>query len=459
MVDNKAQLDAGFDEIPLDDGFEEIPVDSKESPKDKSTDDKIEEMAGKPDEESEKMMGKEATQKEMHAAATGAVKGATFGMSPNIGAAGDVAMDALQGKQGLSGIGKKWREYQQGRQAANKQEEEESPSAFTTGEVTGGLGTMLVPGLGEAAGGGKLLEAAKGLSPAAKVFLSGGGAEAGLATKLAGKAAAGAIEGAPLGAAIGAGSSDKTIEGDPIGLAKDAASGAGMGSLTGAALTGAGQLAKSGIEGAKNIGSDSDYVQKAKQMFKLGRDQNVNLSTTSGRDIAALMTNKDIPNEVVNNWLSVDQMNGQKVGNAIQQAVDNGTKINISGDLYDATKNLFGRFIDNPNLQDLVDPKSKKVIDLIYKSGGGDVSPIEAKALRDTLYDMAGKLDGVGGEVAPAAQRQANNLARSIDSSLKSQIPGYADASQKFAEFRSLIPETVLQPGVPLDKRTKYLGD
>ena len=432
-----------------------LPVD------DKDTSDALEKMAGKPDEESEKMMGKEATQKEAHAFGTGVVKGATFGMSPNIGAVGDVAADVAEGKQGLSGIGAKWREYQQSRKAANKKEEDESPAAFTTGEVTGGLGTMLVPGLGEAAGGGKLLEAAKGISPAAKTFLTAG-KDASIGAKLAGKATAGAIEGAPIGAAYGFGDSDKNIEDDPVGLAKDTASGAGMGSLTGAALTagakGVSDLGKAGADAAGNLANESDYLQKAKQLYNLGK-QGVNLSSTSGRDIAALMSNKNIPDDVVNNWLSVDQMNGQKVGDTIQKAVDSGTKINISGDLYDATKNIFSRFIDNPNLQDLVDPKSKQVIDLIYKSNGGDVSPIEAKALRDTLYDLGGKLSGMSGDVPVATQRQAFNLAKSIDASLKAQISGYGDAAQKFAEFRSLIPETALQPGVPLDKRTQYLGD
>ena len=437
------------------------PAASKESPKDKSTDDKIEEMAGKPDEESEKMMGKEATQKEMHAAATGAIVGSTFGMSPNIGAVGDVAMDALQGKQGLSGIGKKWREYQQGRQAANKQEEEESPAAFTTGEVTGGLGTMLIPGLGELAGGGKLLEAAKGLSPAARAFLSGGGAEAGLATKLAGKAAAGAIEGAPLGAAYGFGDSDKTIEGDPIGLAKDTASGAGMGSLTGAALTGTAQLGKSAIESARNLGSDSDYVQKAKQLFDVGYNKNINVTSGSGRQASSILSNETLPNDLTNTIFKADALNGQNVGKAVQNMTDRGDKINISGDLYDSTKDLFGRLMDNPNLQDIInrDPKTKQVIDFIYKTNGGNYTPIEARELSKTLYNLGSKLDGEQGEMAASAQRQAYNLASDINDSLKAKSSDYSNAIDRFSEFRSLIPENIIEPNTPTDKRKVFLGD
>jgi len=462
-----------------------------EAPKDKEVtgkDDELEKIAGKPDEESEKMMGKEATQKEMHAATTGAVKGATFGMSPNIGAAGDIAADVIQGKQGLSGLGSKWRKYQQDRVAANKQEEEESPAAFSTGEVAGGFAPMLIPGVGEYLGGGKLVSGLGELSPRLAAFLSGSTKEAmaikaaiksgeiapeaaeaalsaapkaGTLTKIAGAATSEGLKAAQMGGEYGFGDSDKTVESDPIGLAKDTASGASMGLIAGAGIGGVSGTSRSMLEGSKNIGSDSSgWLNKARSALDLGYNKNINI-TGNGRSVANELANNTLPDDLTNTIMAADNLNGQKVGNAVQKMTDRGDKINISGDLYDSTKDLFGRLMDNPNLQDIVntDPKTKSVVNFIFKTNGGDYTPIEARELSKTLYNLGAKLDGVPGEMAPAAQRQAYNLGSDINDALRAKSSDYSNALDRFSEFRSMIPENIIEPNTPIDKRKVFLGD
>jgi hypothetical protein len=478
VADSNSQLDQGFDEVPLDEGFKEVPLEAKPKEEDKSLVEKALGAISSPKIGKSLSGGLNSAIESTGDAAAGAAEGASqlVGGVARVGAtaatARDLAKEALNGDVNFLPDPKKWKEYQDAsakgdidklpavmkwqtyqKMIKDKQNEiaERSPLAYPIGE---GLGTLATAPLIPELGGEKAISMAGKASPALDQFLAGN--MGGIAGKVAGKATAGAIEGAPIGGIMGATGSEAS---SPEEFAKDVGSGMGMGSAGGLALGAGLGLVKGTAEAASNIGNQSDYVQKAKQMYALGKDQNVNLSTTSGKDIASLMSNRDIPNDIVNNWLAVDDMNGKKVGATIQQAMDSGTKINIDNDLHEATKNLFGRFLENPNLQDLIDPKSKQVISLIYKNEGGDVTPLEAKAIRDTLYDLSGKLNGMGGEVAPAVQRQGNALAKAIDGSLKAQVPGYQDAAQKFSEFRSMIPETVLQPGVPLDKRTQYLGD
>lgn len=367
----------------------------------------------------------------------------------------DLANQALHGKvPDMLGAPAKWREYKQ--LIKNKQEEiqADSPWAYGIGEAGGALATApLLPELGGARAAAALGKA----SPLVDKFLAG--QVGGLASKAAGKATSGLIEAAPIGGIMGATNSEAN---SPMEFAKDVGSGVGSASLIGAGLRAGGELGAGAYEAAGNFAKESDYLQKIKHVFNLGKDKGVNIATTSGEDIAKLMIAKDIPNEVVNNWLAVDKMNGQKVGAAIDNAVEKGVTIDIGPEVQQATSNLFGKFIDNPNLEDLIDPKSKKIISLIYKKDPAAMTaltPIDAKALRDALYDLAENSKSISGEVSETAQRQGYKLASAIDQNLKANIPGYEEASARFSEFRSLVPETVLQPGVPLDARTKYLGD
>lgn len=406
----------------------------------------------------------EPSSTDLEAALAGAAQGATFGFSDELGAGADVAGQVLTGKQGLTGLGAKWRELQKQREAANKALQEAHPMSYTGGELAGGLGgAILTPelGIGKALVGGaealplvgSAIKAGE-LTPAALKAL--GSQAPGLGARIAGKGIAGAIEGAPIGALYGAGSSEADLS-KPAELGSDIASGAGMGSLTGAAIAGGIQAGKGSLSKAGEMVSDSDFLRKMGATYGLGK-KGIDLSSTRGKDIAAVMTSKGIPNSIVNQIMAVDEQLGQKVGTALQKAQDAGVKINIDPQLEASTKQLFGTFLENPSLMDIIDPKSKKVIEMIYQKGTGDLSPLEARALKDTFYDLTGKLSGLSGDAPNIARMQGTKLAQALDQSLKSQIPEYAQAADQFKQFRTLIPETILEPGVPLDKRTAYLG-
>ena len=381
------------------------------------------------------------------AMAAGAAQGATMGFSDELGAGVDVGADLLTGKSDMLSVPDKWRQYQKLREAANKKLAEESPLAYMGGEVAGGLATVpLMPSLG----GAKLVGAAGKLSPAAARFLAG--QAGGTAGKIAGKGVASAIEAAPVGALYGAWSSEADIS-RPAELAMDIVSGAGMASGAGL-LLGAGAVGgKALIEGASDIPKKFDFTRKLGEAYEMGKE-GVHFDTSAGKAKVAKLS-QEIPSTITDEILAADKALGEAVG----ASLENSTKrINIDPEIKAASDDLFQIFADNPVLLQTVDPKSKALLMKLAPEARGDLTPVEARALKDTFYDLSDRLQGMSSDVANIARQKGLQLGKSLDVALKREIPEYAQAASKFAQFREMVPEVALQPGLPADKRTKMLG-
>jgi hypothetical protein len=375
----------------------------------------------------------------MHAALTGATEGATLGLSPKIGAAADALLDTSS-KESLAS---RWMKYKKLRESSNAAEQEAHPYAFGAGQVAGGLtAAPLLPelGLGEglAAGAAKVLPSA--LSKLVPGFI-GAGVKAG-------------VEALPTGAAIGATSSKADNLSD---LGKDAATGAGIGAGVSGALGAGGSLIKSTGNAISNLGSDNDYISQAKQMF----NSPINPVASSGKTQAALFRTETVPNQMADQILKSDKMFGQKMGDVINDAqktfTQTGDSINVDPAFAGARDQVGKLFEENPELNGLVDNKSLAVF---RKMGDkGDLTPIEAHELMKSLYNMAGALPSQGEAVVQSAKKQAYGLAGQLNTALKEQIPGYEEAANSFAQNRSMIPETILDPGATGEGKTIFLGD
>jgi len=391
------------------------------------------------------------------AMAAGAAQGATMGFSDELGATGDVAIDL--GKQALSGqvpdlLGNKWREYQKSREAANKAIAEESPIAYMGGELAGGIATSaLAPSIGVVKG----LGAAGKLSPKVLAFLEGKAAGAG--GRIAGKGTAMAIEGAPLGAAYGAGSSEADINTMPE-LAMDTASGAAMGSIGGLAIGGGAAIGKEALDYAPKLANQYDFLRKMGKQFGMG-EKGLDPSSTEGSRLQQTLANKNLPNKTVNEIMEADKYNGIMVGDSLDPLKNpNAAKpINIDAEAVNSMTIINKMRKEHPSILESVDPKTQKLLFKIEQFKGGDMSPLEARDLKDGLYELSHKLDGLTSDSAHFTAQEANALAGKINTKLKDTVPEYKVAAEKFEQFRSFIPETILQPGVPLDKRSVYLGN
>lgn len=387
------------------------------------------------------------------AAMSGLAQGTTFGFSDELGAGADVAGDVLSGK-GPNSLYDKYREYQKLREASNKADAERSPYSYLTGEVGGAVASGLaMPSLGAgrvAAMGGKL-------SPTLGKYLAGelGGG----VTRILGKGANAAIDAAPMGALYGVGASEHNIE-HPAELVKDAGQGmllsSGAGAVMAAAGAGAGVVSDRlkkmfGSEGGSNIlrqtGKAFDY---GKQGINLGDD--ATLASLAGKSV-------DESEALTNRIFQADEMLGQKVGQAIDTAQQSGVRINVDPAIQESSFKIANIFMSNPALAETVDPKSLKLIRTIATREMGDLTPTEAKALRDYLYDLSENLAGFNSDAAAVAKGFGNNLAGSLDNALKSQIPEYAEAATRFKDFRAKVPETLISKASPEKYNKAYLGN
>lgn len=391
----------------------------------------------------------EQDDQKLNALMSGAAQGSTFGFSDELGAGVDVALGKGDNKASLAD---RWRQLQKQRESANTALEEQHPGYYMGGELAGGVASAaLMPSLG----GAKLVGAAGKLSPRLAAFLAAR-APASTAVKLAGKGAAGVIEGAPIGALYGLGSSENDMS-RPTELAGDVVSGAGMGSLTGLGLNVASQTGKMALNKAKGFVDDTDFLRQLQSAYEYG-EKGLNLGSSKVQDKISMVPGERAK-QLVDKIMATDQELGQNVGNAISNAQTSGIKINVDPQLQATGSKIFSTlFVENPTLGQVLDPKSAKLLKTIAQREMGDLTPIEAKALRDELYGLSDKLAGFNSDQAHFAKKVGNELATALDQSLKGNIPEYKLAAQQFESFRRLVPENIMSQGAPSDLNKVYMG-
>jgi hypothetical protein len=397
-------------------------------------------------EEADKAYQAEIDARENEALLAGAAQGSTFGFSDELGATKDVVVDAFAGNK----LGKSWRDLQQAREAANKKLAEESPWAYGAGEVIGGVGSSIVlPSVGAA----KVASTASRFSPAIGKFLAG--QSEGALARIAGKGINLGITSAPVGAAYGVGASENDIS-QPIELAKDALSGAGMGAITGAAIGAVPSLATLGAKKIVSPLEDTHLVAQGLQGYKLGKE-GVNLGSAKTQvNLSVTPEQESIP--FVRRMLDTREKIGTKMGEAVNNAYKNNVKINIDPIIKKSADEVNQSLFDTPALAKFIEPKERKILELIKKGEIGDLDPRKARELKDTLYNLGYEIGGTGLE-GFVAKKQAFKMATAINDQMKIKIPGYAPLSSEFESFNRLIPETILSKEVPSDISDVFLGD
>lgn len=371
----------------------------------------------------------------------GIAQGATLGSADEITGAFKAAKDAnfqdlISGKKDeLSRLKKLYRQYQKASEREYKTSKERSPYLYGAGEIGGAIAPAIATGGVEA--------------------LLAGGAKAGAKALLPSLAEAGA-KGAAIGATAGAMGSEGAILGATPEEQQKVASDASTGALAGGVLGAGGSLIGKGIGAAgQKLGKYVDYLKKEKpfiaQMSKakeLG-EQGIDIGKRSTLINDLYGRNLKSSQGLLEKISATDEMLGKAVGDSIQNATKNGQRIPISEDILQKAKLLSDYFQKNPAIA--LDKKSQIVFDNIINNTVNDVSPTEALILRDTMDDVLSKMQGDNSTLANYTKNQVNKFRSGINNILKEQIPEYADAANKFQEFRKLVPETIIGKGVPQD--------
>lgn len=409
---------------------------------------------------------------------TGGLQGATMGFSDEIGAGGDVALDALMGR-GLDV--NKWRDYQKQREADNLKLKEESPWAYMGGEIAGGLATVpLMPAMG----GAKLVGMAGKLSPKLAALMAKSTPEAmaikealqagkltpeaaelaiqaapklGAGGKIVGSAAKQAIEGAPVGAIYGVGASEHNMS-DPMALAKDAASSAAMGSVAGLAIGGGAQALSSGVEALGRVGKSSDFFRKMGVASDFGGEGTI-FSTREGKDQVAKLL-EQYPEEVTQELLEGRKLLGERLGNSLNPEFNPSANklINVDTILEKNADNVLKMVLDNPTLMNDLDGGSKKLLErMMYMKNLGDLPPAQVKSLIDGFKNLKQKLNNLRTESSESAKYEANQLIKQLDNVLQTEVPEYKREVLNFIQYSKGITDVLLDPETAARFRTKTL--
>ncbi len=357
-------------------------------------------------------------------------------------AAGDASLNNFIESPGteLDRLKDLYRKYQQTSEGEYKAAKARSPYAYTAGEVAGAVAPAILT-----AGGGALLGGAKVAS------------ELPLLARLGTAAAKGAGVGATAGALGSEGNLD-TLENQKK-LIGDTEEGGVVGGVLGAAAHGIGELAgkakgaaKSYIEGLKK---EKPFVSQMSAAQQLGKE---GTSLSKRTDLGELAT-RDLENsqDIMSRINAADEMLGQNVGKSIDDAAANGHTIMVPNAIKDKAETIAGFFDSNPALS--VDKKSQNLFKGLTSQDVTNLDPKEALVLRDAADDLINRMKGDSSTLANYTRETVSDFRKDVNGLIRDQIPGYREASDRFNEFRKLVPESIIGKGVPTDISGVRMGD
>lgn len=364
----------------------------------------------------------------------------------------------------------KFRGYQQGSEAAFNEAGDRSPIANIAGNIGGSIasGTALGGALG--LGG----QAAKGKS-AYDVYKSEGAMKAGV--DLLTKGAKTYAKAAPAMAVEGALNSEGALLGgtdEQQGqVGKDVLSNLAFGVPAILGLEGATELvapaAKAGVKAVSKYADDvvesSPFLRKMGKAMDYG-EQGIN--PISEKNLTSFDLGKEglIRQEtskaqsIVDDIKKADKKLGENIGRVFDEADKSGIKMTLDNELQGALEAMDFSY---QNLADMAEnPRGRQVFQQISQLSKSDVTPTEAKALLNDVNSFIGKFaadknpsDVVKYKTLPMLEKFASQLSNR----LKSEVPGYQQAAERFTQFRQLVPETLIAGDLPQDAAGVWMGN
>ena len=220
--------------------------------------------------------------------------------------------------------------------------------------------------------------------------------------------------------------------------------------------------------------ADSPLLRQAGLARELG-EEGINLYSNKAKygEVSNLAENQQGPQvrpgliqqdtnntrDLVSRIYNVDSQLGQKVGQAIQNATDQGVTVDLTDPMLQSV-NTFKNLMEKDQTL-MANPTAQKLYDTIFKmsdDGAFDASgltPKSVQSLRNDVMDFADSVKQNNPDVASLGyqfQSQAGDL-------LKQAVPDYATAADRFEQFRRLVPETIISGSTPVDISGVKLGN
>jgi hypothetical protein len=156
--------------------------------------------------------------------------------------------------------------------------------------------------------------------------------------------------------------------------------------------------------------------------------------------------------------LEADKKLGIQVGASLEQAEKAGQILDIARPVQKAIKALDFSY---QTFQDMNDNnRGRQIFERIANKMDGVVSPLEAKALIDDVDAFIGKFTATGNKTSTdvAILDSLHKVRKELSDQMKNEISGYREASQRFEEFRRLVPETIMSGQTPQDTSGIFMG-
>ena len=352
---------------------------------------------------------------EMESGLRGAAQGASFGFADELTGLGEALYNKVQGNPGaLKALYQRYRDESRGNY---KQASEDNPLSFAGGEMAGGIGTLLIPGLG----------AAKGAQAIGKL----------------------AMRGAAEGAAFGAGASEADNIGD---LLKDTAISGGTGAGISGVLGGIGKLASKGAGAAKKALASNPTEQIAKKVGNLGFDVPEEFTDQILKHGDAFKGPKSYP-EIQDKLVGA----AKTLKSQLLQESDAAGKLLSSEGVVPTEQFTDGieSILRNNDIDKFVDT-DKEASKFAYQirdqlsSYGDDLSPTQIKKVikkADSLIDWQDPSRDKSNQVLKQIRSE-------LDGFLKESNPAYSEAMGPVAEKARLLQ--AIQKDLNLDKNLDY---
>lgn len=367
------------------------------------------------------------------------------------------------GDIGPSSLGETYREGQEDTLRRFQEAQERSPIAYGASELAGGIGTgIALAGAGSAAMGTRAGTAATNLASKytpqmIQNFLRSGTT----ASKIVGGAGKMAAIAAPEGAVYGALSSEGNLSSEDgrSKLAEDIVEGAATGSLLGAGLSVASDVAPIAAKALKNkLGetvADNNLLRQTVTAFKEGTD---GINYTSAKQAVgevggigplALREAEDAK-KLRSAFNKADDQLGRNVGNSLQNATDAGVIVDISPALETRGAALQEFVEQNSKLFD--DPKTIQNINKMFVRPT-KLTPIEARGVISELEAIQKIIERSPDPYTNKMLSTIQGLSGDVSKTLKKDVPEYAQAAKRFAQTRSNLAETIITEGTHQDAR------
>lgn len=374
--------------------------------------------------------------------AFGAVQGATLGFADEAEGGIRAGADVLTGGKNLQDFPELYRQYQK---AAEKQYDDaktRSPNAFLAGELGGGLLTgVATAGGGLAAGAGRV-----GLREALKA-----GGKMAAAKELAARA----VPGLATGAVAGFGTSKHTLD-TPEEREKLGADVIGSSAMGGALSAGVPTLVEGLGEAGKKLGSkaasyieDSPFLRQIGKSYGMGRAGNAVSEGESAINAAARQQTADI-SEIANKFHGAQEQLGKEIGTVVNDATRQGVKVKVLPEIGQASQDLRQAISNNKLI--FGTKETSQVIDQLRKLGNGELTPNEARTLKQNLFQMMGDIDD------PAIKNTVGRFSEGVDKALNQSVDGLEALNKKYSSFLSSGPEVLLAKGQPTDIVKKFMS-